>query len=197
MTDDPRTHNLLRAFPDFDNVEFFVALLDKLEPLGFEDTSWKNDANPSISWYPFPDGECDAVRVWVEYKNPEMREFEHTAISRTANDGGDTDYVQVNRFDADLVYAIAAELQRQLMNDQAELEIVTSAMGFIREREYGLVSDDEAEFFDVEVRCKHPTKDGLIEVLLEYENLKRDEAEAIAEQLEHNLPNAGVEFVTA
>lgn len=62
---------------DFDNTTAFLALKAALGPLGFFDTTWRNDACPSLSWS--PDGEnCDdldsGIRVWIDYYNPELRE---------------------------------------------------------------------------------------------------------------------------
>jgi hypothetical protein len=47
-------------FPEFE--------LDVEIPEGWEDISWGNDVCPS--WHPMA-----GVRVWVDYKNPERREF--------------------------------------------------------------------------------------------------------------------------
>jgi hypothetical protein len=40
------TKQYMTAFPDFDNGDTFDALLAALEPMGFFDDSYKNDAKP-------------------------------------------------------------------------------------------------------------------------------------------------------
>jgi hypothetical protein len=44
------TKQYMTAFPDFDNGDTFDTLLAALEPMGFIDSSYKNDVSPSIMY---------------------------------------------------------------------------------------------------------------------------------------------------
>lgn len=59
------------GFPDFDAQADFDAIKSAL-PM-FQDSSWHNDACPSLS--ASIDG-VGAVRVWIDYRAPELREHE-------------------------------------------------------------------------------------------------------------------------
>lgn len=62
-------------FEDYDNATAFHTLRDALAPLGFVDTTWRNDACPSLGWAEDLEesGEIE-IRVWIEYYDPEKRE---------------------------------------------------------------------------------------------------------------------------
>lgn len=56
--------------------EIFDKALSALEPLKFTDTTWHNDACPSISLVT-EDGE-DLIRLWIDYPDPADRELGDT-----------------------------------------------------------------------------------------------------------------------
>lgn len=57
----------------YDNAETFHALEQRLAPYGLTDSSWKNDAAPSLAKMRTSDGEY--VTVFVDWKDPEQREI--------------------------------------------------------------------------------------------------------------------------
>jgi hypothetical protein len=64
---------LIKEFQDFDNGENFAKVLAALQPLGFEDSTWVNDACPSVT--KMDALEFDSVMiVYVDYADPEQRE---------------------------------------------------------------------------------------------------------------------------
>lgn len=65
-------------FGDFDNLEAFREIEGELAPYDFIDLSWGNDVCPSIAMLD-PQGEDVVVRIWVDYKNPDLREFGNSA----------------------------------------------------------------------------------------------------------------------
>lgn len=78
-------------FPDYDGELPYIA--------GYEDTSWHNDACPSIEK---DYGNGVRVRIWCDYVDPERREFTHynrfaiVVFSPTDEDG--TDMMSTNDF---------------------------------------------------------------------------------------------------
>jgi hypothetical protein len=70
------TKQYMTAFPDFDNGDTFDTLLAALEPMGFIDSSYKNDVSPSIM---LPNKyDLSAITVWVDYKDRALREWPET-----------------------------------------------------------------------------------------------------------------------
>ena len=70
------TKQYMTAFPDFDNGDTFDTLLAALEPMGFFDSSYKNDVSPSIM---LPNKyDLSAITVWVDYKDRALREWPET-----------------------------------------------------------------------------------------------------------------------
>ena len=70
------TKQYMTAFPDFDNGNTFDTLLAALEPMGFFDSSYKNDVSPSIM---LPNKyDLSAITVWVDYKDRALREWPET-----------------------------------------------------------------------------------------------------------------------
>lgn len=63
---------------DYDNHERFNYVLGKLLPFGVSDTSWKNDACPSIG--------VGNVRLFVNYSDPLSREMETAEFSIVVTD---------------------------------------------------------------------------------------------------------------
>jgi hypothetical protein len=86
------TKQYMTAFPDFDNGDTFDALFAALEPMGFVDDSWHNDASPCIM-YQEPDNEYGNIKVWVDYFDRNLRECPETIadIFVVVDDSYDTD----------------------------------------------------------------------------------------------------------
>ena len=66
------TPNWKTEFPDYDNEQAFRWMQKRLEWLGFTDSSWHNDTCPSL-YRELSDG--DFVKVFIQYRNPELREL--------------------------------------------------------------------------------------------------------------------------
>lgn len=66
----------LLHFPDFDNGDIFQRTLDALKPHGFADTSWHNDACPSLTKTTADHGPGGQIncRVFLNYADPSKRE---------------------------------------------------------------------------------------------------------------------------
>tara|TARA_B110000977_G_C10689039_1_gene342710 strand:+ start:101 stop:442 length:342 start_codon:yes stop_codon:yes gene_type:complete len=72
---------------DYDNNDFFKALLASLAPLGFEDISYGNDTCPSIGREFEGDG---LLQCFVEYKDKNLREVDdQDVVIATYSVGGD------------------------------------------------------------------------------------------------------------
>lgn len=65
---------MITNFPDFDNAEAFTKALGILEPLGFIDGSYSNDACPSIVKMNDTDT-APVITLYVDYANPLSREM--------------------------------------------------------------------------------------------------------------------------
>ena len=63
-------------FPEYDDELVF--------PKGWNDTSWHNDACPSFA-YPTLSGE--ELRIYCDYKNPEMQETQGKRFNVSLDDG--------------------------------------------------------------------------------------------------------------
>ena len=93
------TKQYMTAFPDFDNGDTFDTLLAALEPMGFIDDSWHNDASPcimyqdSVGYLTNPDNEYGNIKVWVDYSDRTLRECPETIadIFVVVDDSYDTD----------------------------------------------------------------------------------------------------------
>jgi len=69
-----KTRTYRTEFPDFDTVECFNDILDWGRIFDAYDSSWHNDAMPSIT-VPIP-GTSAAVKVWVNYSKLELRDVD-------------------------------------------------------------------------------------------------------------------------
>jgi len=171
--DDPDSLSL------FNNGAFFRQVRDALADLGFDDTSWHNDANPSISYFPYEGSDC-GVRIFIEWQPPVEQEFEPVGLYMTDKRGDPIDRVEVTAFNADLVVAIAKEMRRQVINALDGLEI---AYGF----------DEDENLGEVYLRIPHPTMPGTAHVLQEYLDLTCEEMDEAVALLETLHPNAKLE----
>lgn len=58
-------------FEEYDNMPMFEAMRSKLASLGFEDSSWGNDACPCVA-LELPNG--DWIQVFVDYSDVNLRD---------------------------------------------------------------------------------------------------------------------------
>jgi Mg2+ and Co2+ transporter CorA len=95
--------------PDFDNAEAFKQILEHLKQHGFEDMSCKNDTCPCI-WRENKDH--SSWTIWIDYKNPELREFkemsEFAVVKKDENDDCvlESEFTTVDELIADLEEAL-------------------------------------------------------------------------------------------
>tara|TARA_R110001592_G_scaffold137481_4_gene355482 strand:+ start:309 stop:656 length:348 start_codon:yes stop_codon:yes gene_type:complete len=59
-----------KQFPDFDNIDLFNTVLEKVKSMGFKDSSYENDDTPSLTW--FFNGEPMIV-LWIMPKGKPLR----------------------------------------------------------------------------------------------------------------------------
>ena len=59
-------------FPNFDNYKSFDSIFNVLKNHGFKDSSWHNDAMPSMT---FEYGNNFELIIWVDFKDPEKSDF--------------------------------------------------------------------------------------------------------------------------
>lgn len=96
-------NNYQTEFPDFD--------LDVAIPAAWNDSSWHNDACPS--WYAGFTKDGHVVKVWVDYADPNDREFpeiDRFGVVIQTEDGDEIDGVGAhagNDWDAVLAFASA------------------------------------------------------------------------------------------
>lgn len=115
--------NITTEFPDFDNLDAFNTLAKILAPLGFVDTSWHNDASPSLS---LPNDEGEAIfRVMVDYADTPKREFENTHTFIMIRDEAETitHTDDLERFIGDIKIALVrtlAEEYAETLSDQLD-----------------------------------------------------------------------------
>jgi len=64
--------NVRKEFSHFDNFESFDKIFSVLKNYGFVDSSWHNDAMPSMT---FEYGNNYELVIWVDFKDPDKSDF--------------------------------------------------------------------------------------------------------------------------
>ena len=183
----------------------FEMFLAALKNEGFFDSSYKNDVNPSLMWVPFPDADYIEVQVFIGEEDKTRREvLDRIMISiLTADEGAEPIYISIpecdptNADDMRMLVDMLKAAKRRVVASLPGLEICAFGMVWESNGDSTLAQhrDAQPDYYDVWLRCNHPTQEGLVEVLVEYEDLNEEEAWKRVAELEEAYPDAAMEGV--
>lgn len=112
-----------KNFPDFDNAALFERIRNALEPYGFHDSSWHNDACPSLTTQTVDHGRAGAIscHVFLNYQDEKLREVEFPGADIWFSQG----FVQLEDSEAatDLDSVLDVLLPHGLCNDWNEPDL--------------------------------------------------------------------------
>lgn len=176
----------LREFPDYDNGPAFEAIERALAPYGFAGSSWHNDANPSLM---IEIGEERRIRVFVEYADPELREFSPVGIYLEDDSGETVISREIQSFEPDAVIAALHELLTEkgvtlpeISEELGTAELSDRIAAFSQENAIAWRSADEMLF---EIPEGHPhraeIRDWLVRFVEIWETVQAAEDEAADE----------------
>ena len=189
---------------DYDSRAEFEMFLAALANEGFFDSSYNNDVNPSVMWTPWESADF-YVQVFIGEEDKTRRELpERIALSiQTADEGTDPIYISIpecdphNADDMRLLVDMINAAKRRVVASMPGLEICAFGMVWESNGDSTLAQhrDAQPDYYDVMLRCYDPTKEGIVEVLVEYEDLNEEEAWKMVGFLEDLYPDAAMEGV--